>query len=146
MALELFFHFRRGLNGFYLAGLQGDRLQFLPTEAFAAQLEHRSIIKDAVQCAEQGGVLVEILAPQRRISVAGENHVEVAFLVVAAVNQIKEHTGTFLVELAVSNLINNETGRPHQTIETVCLSTNPLDCTEFVAELGHFNEINLHSP
>ena len=82
MALELFFHFRRRLNGFYLAGLQGDRLQFLPTEAFAAQLEHRSIIKDAVQCAEQGGVLVEILAPQRWIFVAGENHVEVAFLVV----------------------------------------------------------------
>ena len=49
MALELFFHFRRRLNGFYLAGLQGDRLQFLPTEAFAAQLEHRSIIKDAVK-------------------------------------------------------------------------------------------------
>ena len=42
MALELFFHFRRRLNGFYLAGLQGDRLQFLPTEAFAAQLEHRN--------------------------------------------------------------------------------------------------------
>lgn len=78
MALELFFHFRRRLNGFYLAGLQGDRLQFLPTEAFAAQLEHRSIIKDAVQCAEQGGVLVEILAPQRWIFVAGENHMDLA--------------------------------------------------------------------
>ena len=121
MALELFFHFRRRLNGFYLAGLQGDRLQFLPTEAFAAQLEHRSIIKDAVQCAEQGGVLVEILAPQRRIFVAGENHVEVAFLVVAAVNQIKEHTGTFLVELAVPNLINNKTAWTHQSVSALPL-------------------------
>ena len=132
MALELFFHFRRGLNGFYLAGLQGDRLQFLPTEAFAAQLEHRSIIKDAVQCAEQGGVLVEILAPQRRIFVAGENHVEVAFPVVAAVNQIKEHTGTFLVELAVPNLINNKTAWTHQSVETGVRLTTTLGCEESV--------------
>lgn len=132
MALELFFHFRRRLNGFYLDGLQGDRLQFLPTEAFAAQLEHRSIIKDAVQCAEQGGVLVEILAPQRRIFVAGENHVEVAFLVVAAVSQIKEHTGTFLVELAVPNLINNKTARTHQSVETGVRLTTTLSCEESV--------------
>ena len=132
MALELFFHFRRRLNGFYLAGLQGDRLQFLPTEAFAAQLEHRSIIKDAVQCAEQGGVLVEILAPQRRIFVAGENHVEVAFLVVAAVNQIKEHTGTFLVELAVPNLINNKTAWTHQSVEKGDRLTTTLGCEESV--------------
>ena len=63
MTLKLSFHFRHRLNGFYLASLQGDRLQLLPAEALAAQLEHHSIIKDTVQCAEQGSILVEILTP-----------------------------------------------------------------------------------
>ena len=109
MALKLFFRFRQGFNGLYLAGLQRDRFQLLSTKALAAQLKHRGIVKDAVQRTQQGRIFIEILTPQRRIFVAGEDHVVIAFLVVAAVNQVKEHTGAFLVELAMPNLVNNET-------------------------------------
>ena len=62
----------------------------------------------------------------RGVLVAGEHDVEVAFLVVSPVNQIKEQPGILLVELTVAHLINNRAGRPHQAIENGCfLSGSP---------------------
>ena len=86
MALKLFFRFRQGFNGLYLAGLQRDRFQLLSTKALTAQFEHCGIVKDAVQRTQQGGIFIEILAPQSGILVTGKDHIVVAFLVVAPVN------------------------------------------------------------
>ena len=61
------------LDGLDLAGLEGDRLQLLTSEALAAQLKDRGVVKDPVQRTEQGGVLIKILAPKGRILVAGKD-------------------------------------------------------------------------
>ena len=78
------------LNGLYFAGLYRNCIQFLPAEALAPQLEYRSLIKDAVQRTQKCRVLIKVLTPESRIFVAGENHVTIAFLVVATVDQVKE--------------------------------------------------------
>ena len=78
------------LNGLYFASLYRNCIQFLPAEALAPQLEYRSFIKDAVQRTQKCRVLIKVLTPESRILVAGENHVKIAFLVVATVDQVKE--------------------------------------------------------
>lgn len=78
------------LNGLYFASLYRNCIQFLPAETLAPQLEYRSFIKDAVQRTQKCRVLIKVLTPESRIFVAGENHVTIAFLVVATVDQVKE--------------------------------------------------------
>ena len=78
------------LNGLYFASLYRNCIQFLPAETLAPQLEYRSFIKDAVQRTQKCRVLIKVLTPESRILVAGENHVKIAFLVVATVDQVKE--------------------------------------------------------
>ena len=78
------------LNGLYFASLYRNCIQFLPAETLAPQLEYRSFIKDAVQRTQKCRVLIKVLTPESRIFVAGENHVKIAFLVVATVDQVKE--------------------------------------------------------
>ena len=78
------------LNGLYFASLYRNCIQFLPAETLAPQLEYRSFIKDAVQLTQKCRVLIKVLTPESRILVAGENHVKIAFLVVATVDQVKE--------------------------------------------------------
>jgi len=78
------------LNGFYFASLYRNCIQFLPAKTLAPQLEYRSFIKDAVQRTQKCRVLIKVLTPESRIFVAGENHVKIAFLVVATVDQVKE--------------------------------------------------------
>ena len=78
------------LNGLYFAGLYRNCIQFLPAETLAPQLEYRSLIKNAVQRTQKCRVLIKVLTPESRILVAGENHVKIAFLVVATVDQVKE--------------------------------------------------------
>lgn len=82
----------------------------------------------------------------RGVLVAGEHDVEVAFLVVSPVNQIKEQPGILLVELTVAHLINNRAGRPHQAIENGCFLSGSPGGGEFVPQLGHLNEIGLNPP
>lgn len=67
--------------------------QWFPTfspEAFSFYIEYRSIIKNSVDGTQEGIIHVEIVPPVRRMFVAGENNVGVAFLVVPPVNEIKE--------------------------------------------------------
>lgn len=70
-----------------------DAVQFLSPETFTTQLKHSSIVKDAVQRTQQGSVFLKILAPESRVLVAGEDHIETAFFVVSPVNQVKEQPG-----------------------------------------------------
>ncbi len=78
------------LNGLYFASLYRNCIQFLPVETLVPQLEYRSFIKDAVQRTQKCRVLIKVLTPESRIFVAGENHVKIAVLVVATVDQVKE--------------------------------------------------------
>lgn len=78
------------LNSLYFASLYRNCIQFLPAETLAPQFEYRSFIKDAVQRTQKCRVLIKVLTPESRIFVAGENHVKIAFLVVATVDQVKE--------------------------------------------------------
>ena len=73
------------------------------------QLKYSGIVKDAVQRTQQGSVFLEILAPEGRVLVAGEDHIETTFFVVAPVNQVKEQPRILLVEGTVANLVNNQT-------------------------------------
>ena len=82
------------------------RSQPLSPEAFALNVE-RCIIKDPVQGAQQGVILIEVGSPMGWVLVTGEDNVEVAFFVVSPVNQIEEQPSILLVELAVPNFINN---------------------------------------
>ena len=99
------------LNGLYFASLYRNCIQFLPAEALAPQLEYRSFIKDAVQRTQKRRVFIKVLTPESWILVAGEDHVEIAFLIVPAVNQIKEQPRILFIKFAMANLINNQAGR-----------------------------------
>ena len=102
-----------GVRSLSSAGLQSNGLQPLFSEAFALNVEYCGIVKDPVQSAQQRVILVEVGSPVGRMLVTGEYDVEVAFFIVSPVNQIKEQPGILLVELTVSNLVNNETRRSH---------------------------------
>ena len=54
----------------------------------------------------------------RRMLVAGEYDIEVAFLIVSPVNQVKEQPGILLVELTVTHLMNNQAGRTTRPLST----------------------------
>ena len=90
--------------------LQSISLQPLSPEALAVDVEHGGVIKDTVKGAEKRVLLIEILSPQGRTSVAGEDDIICPFLVVPPVDEVKEQPCVLLVELAVPNLVNNETG------------------------------------
>ena len=107
----------------------------LSPEALAVDVKDGGSVKDPVECAQQGVLLVEVLPPQGRIPVAGEDDVVSPFLVVAPVNQVKEEPGVLLVELTVANLINDETGGPHETGEHGGRFLCPAGCGELVPEL-----------
>lgn len=55
-----------------------------------SELEKQCIIEDPVQCTQQGVVFIELVPPCSGHGVAGEDHVEAAFLVVPAVDKIEE--------------------------------------------------------
>ena len=78
---------------------------------------------------------MEVLSPQGRIPVAGEDDVVGPFLVVAPVNQVEEEPGVLLVELTVANLINDEAGGPHETGEHGGRLLCPAGGGELVTEL-----------
>ena len=73
-------------------------------------VEHGSIIKDPVKSKEQRVLFIEILSPQGRASVAGEDDVVRSLLVVPSVDEIEERPGLLLVELTVPDLVDNEAG------------------------------------
>ena len=52
----------------------------------------------------------KVLTPESRILVAGENHVKIAFLVVATVDQVKEQPRILFIEFAMADLINDQAG------------------------------------
>ena len=78
----------------------------------------------------------------RGVLVAGEDDIEVAFLVVSPVNQIEEQPGILFIELTVPHLVNNQARRTHKAIQHGCF----LSCTpgsgELVPQLGHLNEVS----
>lgn len=117
----------------------------LATEALSLNVEYRGIVKNPVQRAQQSIVLIEVAAPLRRILVAGKHEVEVTFLVVPTVNQVKEQPGILFVELTVPYLINNRAGWPYQSVENGSLFTGSSGCSKFVPQLGHFNEGGFNS-
>ena len=77
--------------------------------------------------------------------VAGEDDVEVAFLVVPPVDQVKEQQGILFVELAVAHLINNQAGWTHQAVDNGCFLASPSGGSKFVPQLRHLNEIGFNS-
>ena len=93
-------------------------------------VEHHGVIKDSVQRTEQDVFLIEVFPPQRRAPVAGKDNVVDPFLVVAPVNQVKEQPGILFIKFTVANLINNEAGRPDETIKHLT-SREPLQSVRF---------------
>ena len=106
----------------------------LATEAFSFNIEYRGIIKDPVQRAQQCIVFVEVAAPLGGVLVAGKHDVEVAFLVVSPVNQIKEQPCILLVELTVAYLINNQAGRAYHSVEDRSLLADASGSSELVPQ------------
>ena len=94
------------------------------------QLKYSGIVKDAVQRTQQGSVFLDILAPEGRVLVAGEDHIETTFFVVAPVNQVKEQPRILLVEGTVANLVNNQTRGAHKADETVIGFSRTSGCRE----------------
>src|SRR5699024_4604050 len=133
------------LNRRYLACLQRNGLQFFSPETFTTQLKHSSIVKDAVQRTQQGSVFLKILAPESRVLVAGEDHIETAFFVVSPVNQVKEQPGILFVKGTVANLVNNQARGAHKTVEAGIGLSGTSGCCESVPELRCLNEIGLQS-
>ena len=63
---------------------------------FASIIKYGSFIKYSVQCTQQGIVLIKCVATLSQIFIVGENDIEIAFLVLAPDNQIKEDPAVFL--------------------------------------------------
>ena len=78
------------------------------SEAFTFNVEYCSIVKDPVQGAQQGVILIEVGSPVRRMLVAGKDNVETIFFVVSPDNQVKEQPGILLVEFTLTNLVNSK--------------------------------------
>ena len=97
--------------------MQGKGFQLLAPETLALQVEYKRFIKDSVESTEQRIIFVEISAPVHRVFVAGKDDIVVSFFVVPPVNQIKEQPCVLFVEFTVANLINYQTGWPHQAVE-----------------------------
>ncbi len=76
----------------------------------SAKIENQGIIKDPVQCTQQGVVLTEVLLPLGKLLVVRKNHVVRTFLVVAAVNEVKEKPCVLLVKDTVTDFIGNQAG------------------------------------
>ena len=96
-----------GVRSLYSTGLQCNGLQPLSSEAFALNVEYCGVVKDPVQSAQQRVILIEVGSLVGWMLVTGKYNIEVAFLVVSPVNQIKEQAGILLVELTVTHFINN---------------------------------------
>ena len=96
-----------GIRSLYSAGLQCNGLQPFSSEAFTLNVEYCGIVKDPVQGAQQGVILIEVGSPVGRMLVTGKYNIEVAFFVVSPVNQVEEQPGILLVELTVPHFINN---------------------------------------
>lgn len=92
--------------------MQVNRVEFTASEALSLETEYHSVIKNPVQGTQKGIILIKVLSPHGGHLVAGKDDVVSAFLVVPAVNQIKEQPGVLLVKLTVSNFINNQAGLP----------------------------------
>ena len=78
---------------------------------------------------------MEVLPPERRAPVAGENDVVRALLVVAAVYQVEEEPGVFFVELAVSDFVNDKAGRADETREHGGRFLSAAGCGKLVPKL-----------
>ena len=78
-----------------------------------------------------------ILTPERAIAVAREDDVVRALLVVAPVNHVEEEPGVFFVEVATPNLINDETGRPHEIRDRSRRFLRPPSVGELVPQFGY---------
>ena len=89
--------------------LQSIGFQPLAPEALAVDIEHSGVIKDSVKGAEQRIFLIEVLSPQGRTSVAGEDDIICPFLVVPPVDEVEEQPSVLLVELTVPDLVNIDT-------------------------------------
>ena len=109
------------------------------------QLKYSGIVKDAVQRTQQGSVFLEILAPEGRVLVAGEDHIETTFFVVAPVNQVKEQPRILLVEGTVANLVNNQTRGAHKAVETGIGFSRTSGCRESVPELRCLNKVGFQA-
>ena len=120
-------------------------LQMLATEALTTEGEDGGGIKEAVERAEKRVVLAEDFPPVGGILVAREDHVERALLVVTAVHHVEEQARVRLVEFAVTNLIDNQAGRPDEAGKERALSARAAGDGELVAQLGRLDEVRLHA-
>ena len=79
------------------------------------------------------------------ISVVGEDHIVVAFFVVAAVNEVKEQPCALFVKGTVPDLVNDEAGRSYQSVEAgICLSGTS-GGSKTVTQFRRLYEIRLHT-
>ena len=75
----------------------------LSAEAFAVEVKDGYIVKNAVKCAEECAVIVEVFAPERGTLVACKHDVVSVFFVVPSVNHVKEQPRVLLVELTIND-------------------------------------------
>ena len=76
--------------------------------AGAGKIEDHDIIENPVHCTFESVLFCKALFPELRLFVAGKDNVETAFLVVTAVNHVKEKPCVFNVKIAVADFINNQ--------------------------------------
>lgn len=103
--------------------------------ALSTQLEQHRIIEDPVQRTQQGVIFIELVPPCSGHGVAGEDHVETSFLVVPAVHKVEEQPGVLGVEHAVSDFIDDQTGRLDQVADHLSFIAEPPGRREHVVEL-----------
>ena len=112
--LSLVFCFKQRRNS---ACSKGNGLPLTPTVIVSFDHVNGCIVKDPVQGAKQRGILAKELAPLVRSLIARKDHQVRTFLVIPAVNDIKEHPGGLNVKHTPANFINNETGRFYQSVD-----------------------------
>ena len=116
-------------------------LQIFSSVAFPTKVKNRCPVKNSIQCAIQGIMVVKVIFPVSRLAVAGEDHTGISGFVIASVNEIEEQPRIGLIESAVPNLIYDQAGRLDQSFHGfIQLPIHP-GTVKAVSELRHFDEI-----
>lgn len=86
-------------------------------EAVSFNCKDSCVVKNPVQCTEQGIILVKVCPPGRRSFVAGKHKIVATFFVVPPVNQVKEQSGIFYIKLTMAYFVNDQTRGSNQTVQ-----------------------------
>lgn len=108
--------------------------------------EHRGVVEEPVQHAQQGRAAGEELVPLVRREVAGHQYRVGPVLLAPGVHDVEQQVGALLVELAPAYLVYDQAGGPYQLVHRVGGRARPHRLGELVGQLAGLHVVGLQAP